>query len=144
MNVKPNPFSYMSIAFVACSVTVGALAFTYQPQATEYTVRISTPNVAPTHFAIQSLSITGTTTGTAVIELDDMFVDVSFDFEAHKDSYGVPGSEFTAIEITNLSVEKIVSQAGDQFSDFTDADDHRNINALIAAYIERNQLVEAV
>ncbi len=38
------------------------------------------------------------------LKLDSFRLNVSFDFEAHPDSYGVPGSEFTAVDITQLTV----------------------------------------
>ncbi|WP_435722163.1 hypothetical protein [Acinetobacter baumannii] len=38
-----------------------------------------------------------------VLKLDSFRLNVSFDFEAHPDSYGVPGSEFTAVDITQLT-----------------------------------------
>lgn len=82
--------------------------------------------------------------GVAVIKLDEFRIQVSFDFEAHPDSYGVPGSDFTAVEITNLAVDQITDANGNPYNDFTDYNDHRNINLLLSGFIEKNKLVEAV
>ena len=144
MNVKTNIFNYATATAVSCSIAVGALAFAYQPEFTGYSTPAPVVNIAPAEFSIQSLAITGTSTGTAVINLDDFTLNVQFTFEAHPDSYGVPGSEYTAVEITSLDAINITTTSGDAFSDFTDANDHYNINQLITAYIEKNQLVEAV
>jgi hypothetical protein len=47
----------------------------------------------------------------------------------------VPGSEFTAVEIINLEIGQI-TDANNNYKDFT-IYDHRNINAQLAAYIEK-------
>lgn len=144
MNVKTNIFNYATATAVSCSIAVGALAFAYQPEFTGYNTPAPVVNIAPAEFSIQALSITGASTGTAVINLDDFILNVQFTFEAHPDSYGVPGSEYTAVEITSLDAINITTTSGDAFSDFTDANDHYSINQLITAYIEKNSLVEVV
>ncbi|AOA58185.1 hypothetical protein [Acinetobacter larvae] len=101
------------------------------------------PTNAPSTYELQSLILTGDNSGTANILLDDFVLNVSFDFEVVPDSYGVPGSEFTAIDVTQLSVNTVTTRDGTEFSDFTDSNDHRNINALIAGYMMKNRLVEA-
>ncbi|VCX11408.1 hypothetical protein BANRA_00014 [Acinetobacter baumannii] len=79
--------------------------------------------------------ITGKDSGVAVIKLDSFRLNVSFDFEAYPDSYGVPGSEFTAVDITQLTVNEITDING---NDFTEFEDIRNINGLLKGFIERN------
>lgn len=143
MNLKALPFNYMSVAVLVGSVTVGALAFSYPALNTESNLSFQIPSPAPVKHSLQSVAITGDNTGTAVIALNDFMLDVQFRFEAHNDDYGVTGHDFTAIEITNLDEIKVTAD-GVEFRDFTTADDHSNINLLIATYIEKNNLVEAV
>lgn len=128
-----------SIAIIA--ITVGVSSCEYQ---TAQSATTFTPNVQPSYYGIMALRITSDTTGEAVINLDNFRVPVSFVFDKHKDSYGVAGSEFTAVEITDLEVGQITDLNGNKYRDFTNFDDHRNINAQLAAYIEKNKLVEAV
>ena len=142
MNLKALSFNYMSIAVLAGSVTAlaaGVATFANQPQSL---TPVFAP--APVHFAVQSLQITGDNTGTAVIALNDMIINVGFDFTAYPDSNGTLGHSSTAIDIEGLSIYQVKSLVGDELADFTTADDHRNINLLIATYIEKNRLVEAV
>lgn len=154
MNTKPNsinpivthrvqPMGFLKVAAVSGLFTVGAIGLTYDQKATEYKPPISAPNVTPSTYSISALKLTSETSGKAVVKLDSFLVLVSFDFESHQDSYGVPGSEFTAVDITNLAVEKITDVNGKDWNDFTDYNDHRNINQMIVGYIERNRLVEA-
>ncbi|OHW28506.1 hypothetical protein BKP51_19675 [Acinetobacter baumannii] len=55
----------------------------------------------------------------------------------------VPGSEFTAVEITQLTVNEITDVNGKSYNDFTEFEDIRNINGLLKGFIERNKLLEA-
>ena len=154
MNVKPhsiNPVATglqrkpFSLIVIAGLFSIGVLSLIQENNAAESNAIAQTVSIAaPTQFAIQSLSITGTNTGTTTIVLDDFILNVQFTFEAHPDSYGIPGSEYTAVEITELKEINITTTSGDAFSDFTDANDHYNINQLITAYIEKNNLVEVV
>lgn len=154
MNTKPNsinpivthrvqPFSFFKIATVSGLLTAGAIGLAYDQKTAEYKPLIIAPNVTPSTYSVSALKLTSETSGKAVIKLDSFLVLVSFDFESHPDSYGVPGSEFTAVDITNLAVEKITDVNGNDWNDFTDYNDHRNINQMIVGYIERNRLVEA-
>lgn len=155
MNTKPNsinpivthrvqPMGFLKVAAVSGLFTVGAIGLTYDQKASEYKPPITAPNVTPSTYSISALKLISETSGKAVVKLDSFLVLVSFDFESHPDSYGVPGSEFTAVDITNLAIEKITDVNGQEWNDFTDYNDHRNINQLIIGYIERNRLVEAV
>lgn len=154
MNTKPNsinpivthrvqPMGFLKVAAVSGLFTVGAIGLTYDQKASEYKPPITAPNVTPSTYSISALKLISETSGKAVVKLDSFLVLVSFDFESHQDSYGVPGSEFTAVDITNLAVEKITDVNGKDWNDFTDYNDHKNINQMIVGYIERNRLVEA-
>jgi hypothetical protein len=154
MNTKPNsinpivthrvqPMGFLKVAAISGLVTVGAVGLTYDQKDTEYMPPAAIPNISPSTYNIDALKLTSNTSGKAVIKIDSFLLKVSFDFESHQDSYGVPGSEFTAIDITNLAIEKITDVNGKDWNDFTDYNDHRNINQMIVGYIERNRLVEA-
>lgn len=118
-------------------LSIGALAFESKQSVPHYEVRVS-----PAETGVQSLKLYSNTAGIAVIKLDEFRIHVDFAFEAHPDSYGVAGSDFTAVEITNLEIVKITDVDGKSYSDFTDYNDHRNINLLLSAFIEKNKLVE--
>jgi len=135
-HVNPNLVG-LSILSVLGAISVGTLAFESKQPTPQYEVR-----VAPVDAGVQSLHLTSDTSGVAAIKLDEFLIYVSFDFEAHPDSYGVPGSDITAIDITNLAIDKITDVDGKSYSDFTDYNDHRNINLLLAGFIEKNKLVE--
>lgn len=98
----------------------------------------------PSYYGVMTLKLTSDITGEAVINLDGFRVPVKFVFDTHPDSYGVPGSEFTAVEIINLEIGQITDANGNNYKDFTIYDDHRNINAQLAAYIEKHKLAEAI
>ncbi|MEJ5137311.1 MULTISPECIES: hypothetical protein [Acinetobacter] len=155
MNTKPHsinpvvthrvqPFSFIKVAAISGLFTVGAIGLTYDQKATEYKPAVVVPNTAPSSYSIQALKVTSDSSGMAVVKLDSFLLKVSFDFESHPDSYGVPGSEFTTVDITNLAIEKITDVNGQEWNDFTDYNDHRMINQIIVGYIERNKLVEAI
>lgn len=146
MNVKTNPFnSFAFVSMAALAISGGSLvACQLQParQAQEH-VSFFTPKTQPSTYGVLTAKITGKRSGVAVIKLDSFRVNVSFDFEAHPDSYGVPGSEFTAVDITQLTVNEITDINGKSYNDFTEHEDIRNINAILKGFIERNKLVEA-
>lgn len=140
---RVQPMGFIKVAAISGLFTVGAIGLTYDQKANEYKPPISAPNVTPSTYSINALKLTSETSGKAVVKLDSFLVLVSFDFESHPDSYGVPGSEFTAVDITNLAIDEIQDINGKECNDFTDYNDHRNINQMIVGYIERNRLVEA-
>lgn len=146
MNVKANPFnSFAFVSMAALAISGGSLVACQLQPATQEQEHVSffTPKTQPSTYGVLTAKITGKHSGVAVIKLDSFRVNVSFDFEAHHDSYGVPGSEFTAVEITQLSVNEITDINGKSYSDFTEFEDIRNINATLKGFIERNKLVEA-
>ncbi|UOH19864.1 hypothetical protein [Acinetobacter sp. NyZ410] len=155
MNTKPNsinpivthrvqPMGFLKVAAISGLVIVGVIGLTYDQKDTEYKPPVAIPNISPSTYNIDALKLTSETSGKAVVKIDSFLLKVSFDFESHQDSYGVPGSEFTAVDITNLAIEKITDANGKDWNDFTDYNDHRNINQVIVNYIERNRMVEAV
>ncbi|WP_224963706.1 hypothetical protein [Acinetobacter guillouiae] len=155
MNTNPNsinpaithrvqPSRFIKVAAISGLFTVGVIGPTYDQKATEYKPAVAVPNTAPSSYSIQALKVTSNSSGLAVVKLDSFLLKVSFDFVSHQDNYGVPGSEFTAIDITNLAIDEIQDINGKEYNDFTDYNDHRNINQIIIGYIERNRLVEAV
>lgn len=155
MNTKPTfiktgvtqrvqPYAFFKIAILSALFTTGAIALTYDQKATEYTPPVPIPNVTSSEYGIQALKLTSYKSGKAVVRLDSFLVQVSFDFETRPDNDGVLGTEFTAVDITNLAVDQIKDVNGKEWNDFTDYNDHRNINQLIVSYIETNKLVEAV
>lgn len=154
MNTKTNPINpivthrvlpmgFIKVAAISGLVIVGVIGLTYDQKDTEYKPPVAIPNISPSTYNIDALKLTSETSGKAVVKIDSFLLKVSFDFESHQDSYGVPGSEFTAVDITNLAIEKITDANGKDWNDFTDYNDHRNINQMIVGYIERNRLVEA-
>ncbi|EPF6351350.1 hypothetical protein M1E69_003171 [Acinetobacter baumannii] len=146
MNVKANSFnSFAFVSMAALAISGGSLvACQLQPAfQTKDAPTLFTPKTQPSSYGVQTAKITGKNSGIAVIKLDGFRVNVSFDFEAHPDSYGIPGSEFTAVDVTQLTINEITDVNGKSYNDFTDYNDHRNINALIKGFIERNKLVEA-
>jgi len=154
MNTKPNsinpivthrvqPFGFIKVAALTGLFATGVIALAYNPASNEHKPPAAIPNVTPSTYSISALKLTSETSGKAVVKIDTFLVLVSFDFDKHPDSYGIPGSEFTAVDITNLAIEKITDMSGKDWNDFTDYNDHRNINQMIIGYIERNKLVEA-
>ncbi|KOR72984.1 hypothetical protein A9949_11805, partial [Acinetobacter baumannii] len=103
MNVKATPFnSFAFVSMAALAISGGSLvACQLQPAfQTKHAPTLFTPKTQPSTYGVLTAKITGKHSGVAVIKLDSFRLNVSFDFEAHPDSYGVPGSEFTAVDIT--------------------------------------------
>ncbi|MFT4020043.1 MAG: hypothetical protein QM666_00835 [Acinetobacter sp.] len=136
---KPLAFTTLT-----AMVFTASIMFACHEQSPASTTISSYANAETTTYSVQALKITGDHTGIATIRLDEFILNVSFDYQAHADSYGVQGSDYTAIEITSLSIENVHSVDGKEFKDFTDHVDHQNINALLSGFIEKNRLVEAV
>ncbi|WP_151732273.1 hypothetical protein [Acinetobacter ursingii] len=103
------------------------------------------PSSKPSEYGVSAIKVDNDkSSGEAVIKLDGFYIYTSFDFTAREENYGVIGSEHEVIEITNLAIDRITSIGGHEYSDFTDRNDHRNINTLIATHIEKNHLVGGV
>lgn len=142
MNKTLTPINSLKVTLGAAVVTIGALAFAYNPDISG--AAPAENKTAPAYTAVAALALTSANTGTAVIRLDGFTLDVSFDFEKVDDSYGVPGSEFTTAEITSLNVDKVLDDSGYPVRDFTDVTDHRSINAMLVAHMLKNRMLEAV
>ena len=145
--VQPKRFLLPKRFFQVCTIsalfTTGIVALAYDQKATEYKPPLASEYI-PSTYAVQTVEITSLSTGYAVIQLDEFTLKFPFIYEAHPSSYGVPGSDFTAVEIKELGQIKVFDEKGNPYYDFTDQLDHRNINNLLIGFIERNRLVEAV
>ncbi|WOE32145.1 MULTISPECIES: hypothetical protein [unclassified Acinetobacter] len=141
MNVNSIPFNPKAMVLTAV-VTFGSLAALAIPEQPVYQPDYSISQ--PTDYGVQTLQVFPNNTGIAVIKVDEFRIQVSFNFDAHPDSYGPIGSDYTAIDITNLAIESITDINGKSYNDFTDHNDHRNINLLLSDFIEKNKLAEAV
>ncbi|MEN3979048.1 hypothetical protein [Acinetobacter sp. CWB-B33] len=133
-----NPFNSFAVTAVAASLTIGAIAFAYSPEQA-----MPQAHITPIYEAVAAMQFNTANSGTAVVRLDGFTLDVSFDFERIDDSYGVPGSEFTNAEITNLSVDKVMDTSGYPIRDFTDFNDHLSINQMLVAHMLQYKLLEA-
>lgn len=141
MNKTLSPFNTIKISLGVAAVTIGVLScgFKTSPQAAQPIVA----NVAPSEYQLLALRMTGDNHGEAIIRLDGFRVTTRFEVEAFPDSYGVPGSEFTAVNVTSLDEVTVSDALGNPYNDFTNHIDHQNFNALIKGYIEKHRLVEA-
>ena len=139
MNKTLSPFNTIKISLGVAAVTIGVLScgFKTAPQAAQPIVA----NVAPSEYQLLALRMTGDNHGEAIIRLDGFRVTTTFEVEAFEDNYGVPGSEFTAVDVTSLDDVQVFDATGKRYNDFTDHIDHRNMNALIKAHIEKHRLV---
>ncbi|MCH7290985.1 hypothetical protein MMP65_05860 [Acinetobacter sp. ANC 3926] len=91
-------------------------------------------------YGVLAVQITSDSTGTAVVNLDGFRVYTSFDFDTFQDRNGQLGGEFTAIDINNLAVDQVFDANGNNYGDFTNADDIRNMISVITAHIEKNKM----
>lgn len=141
MNTKLTPHNSFKVTLFTAALTVSALAFAHLAD-------FGTDQVAPTQniqseYGIVSLKMLDDMRGEAVVNLDGFRLEItSFEVEAHPDDYGVPGSEFTNIEVVELGEIKVFDANGNPYNDFTDHQDHREINSMIAGYIMKHRLVE--
>ena len=140
MNKTLTPINSFKVTLVTSAIAFGALAYAYQP---DFGVSTQTSKqIEPAQTAVAAMHLNSDHSGTAVIRLDGFTLDVSFDFERINDSYGVPGSEFTNADITNLSVDKVMDTSGYPIRDFTDFNDHLTINAMLVAHMLQNKMLE--
>ena len=154
MNAKLNPINpavthrvqpkrFFQVFVASALFTTGVAALVHEPKSTEYKPPLASEYI-PSAYAVQTVEITSLSTGYAVIQLDEFTLKFPFIYEAHPSSHGVPGSDFTTVEIKELGQIKVFDEKGNPYHDFTDQLDHRNINNLLIGFIERNRLVEAV
>lgn len=95
-------------------------------------------------YGVLAVKITSDSTGTAVVNLDGFRVYTSFDFELVAYDNGQLGSNEEAVYIYNFAVDQVFTPNGDNYGDFTNADDIRNMISIITAHIEKNKMVEEV
>lgn len=140
MNTKSNLFNYTTVTLLtACTIATG-MTLACHPATSP--VVPSHYTTAPSVYGVQNIKLTSRDTGIATIQLDDFILKANFQFETQPDSYGVVGSDFTAVNIINLYDIEISDLKGNKYRDFTNYEDHRNINNLIATYVENNKLTE--
>lgn len=101
------------------------------------------PDVRASTYGVTQLSITSQNTGTGLINLDGYLVPLDFEFVSYPSNYGVLGTEYTAVDITNLEIGQILNPNGKKVDDFTNFQDLKNINEALKNFIEVNKLVEA-
>lgn len=145
MNVNAIPFNHIKVTGVTALVLIAGLT------SCEYkTANSSVPSnysyeskqMVASEYELLAAKQTGEHSGEGVIRIDGFKLNVTFDFEGVPDSYGVAGSDFTAAEITNLAIESVTDLNGKPWNDFTNRDDHKNINILLVGYIDRNHWIE--
>lgn len=140
-------FTFGKSMLVSCVFSVVALAFL----AGAYDLVTKPPAIAPaltsaktkSVYGLLAVKITSENTGEAVINLDGFRVYTSFDFDKFQDTNGAPNGEFTGIEITNLAVDQVFDANGNNYNDFTNPDDIRNIITVIKAHVQQNKMVGA-
>ncbi|MDS7927555.1 MULTISPECIES: hypothetical protein [Acinetobacter] len=140
-------FTFGKSMLVSCVFSVATLAFL----AGAYDLVTKPPATAPaltsaktkSVYGLLAVKITSENTGEAVINLDGFRVYTSFDFDKFVDSNGAQGGEFTGIEITNLAVDQVFDANGNNYNDFTNSDDIRNIISVIKAHVQQNKMVGA-
>ncbi|WP_336016565.1 hypothetical protein [Acinetobacter pittii] len=146
MNVNTIPFNHIKVTGVTALVLIAGLTSCEYKSANSSVpsnYSYESKQVVASEYELLGAKQTGEKTGVAVIRIDGFKLNISFDFDGVADSYGVAGSDFTAAEITNLAIESVTDLSGKPWNDFTNRDDHKNINILLVGYIDRNKWLEA-
>lgn len=146
MNAKaiPHKHKVTGITAIAVLVALGSCEYRSANSSVPSNYNYESEQVVASEYQLLAATKTGENSGEALVRIDGFKLKVGFDFQGVKDSYGVAGSDFTAAEITNLAIESVTDLRGKPFNDFTNRDDHRNINTLLVGYIDRNKWVEAI
>ncbi|MDC5167770.1 hypothetical protein NRA36_04135 [Acinetobacter baumannii] len=144
MNVKTFSYKHKvtGVTAIAVLVALGSCEYRTANSSVPSNYSYESEQVVASEYELLAVKKTGENSGEAVIRIDGFKLNVSFDFDGVADSYGVAGSDFTAAEITNLAIESVTDLSGKPFNDFTNRDDHRNINTLLVGYIDRNRWIE--
>ncbi|HAV3448833.1 hypothetical protein GNY86_18620 [Acinetobacter baumannii] len=144
MNVKTfsNKHKVTGVTAIAVLVALGSCEYRTANSSVPSNYSYESEQVVASEYELLAVKKTGEKSGEGVIRIDGFKLNVSFDFDGVADSYGVAGSDFTAAEITNLAIESVTDLSGKPFNDFTNRDDHRNINTLLVGYIDRNRWIE--
>ncbi|RSO39200.1 hypothetical protein [Acinetobacter lactucae] len=144
MNAKaiPHKHKVTGITAIAVLVALGSCEYKTANSSVPSNYNYESEQVVASEYQLLAATKTGENSGEAVVRIDGFKLKVGFDFQGVKDSYGVAGSDFTTAEITNLAIESVTDLSGKPFNDFTNRDDHRNINTLLIGYIDRNRWIE--
>ena len=85
MNKTLTPINSLKVTLGAAVVTIGALAFAYNPD-----IGGTAPaenKTVPAYTAVAAMALSSASTGTAVIRLDGFTLDVSFEFEKFEEKH---------------------------------------------------------
>ncbi|WP_238826520.1 hypothetical protein [Acinetobacter baumannii] len=145
MNAKaiPHKHKVTGVTAIAVLVALGSCEYRSANSSVPSNYSYESKQVVASEYELLAVKKTGEKSGEGVIRIDGFKLNVSFDFDGVADSYGVAGSDFTTAEITNLAIDSVTDLSGKSFNDFTNHDDHKNINILLAGYIDRNNWLEA-
>lgn len=99
------------------------------------------PDIRSSSYSVVKLSITSKNTGIGSVNLDGYLVPVDFKFDT-QEYLDESGSSHLSVEITRLDIGQIIASNGNKPSDFTNYQDHVQINEAIKNFIEINNLVE--
>lgn len=145
MNTKsiPHKHKVTGVTAIAVLVALGSCEYRSANSSVPSNYSYESKQVIASEYELLTAKKTGDHSGEGVIRIDGFKLNVSFDFDGVADSYGVTGSDFTAAEITNLAIESVTDLSGKPWNDFTNRDDHKNINILLVGYIDRSKWLEA-
>ena len=143
VNAIPHKHKVTGVTAIAVLVALGSCEYQSANSSVPSNYPYESKQMVASEYELLGAKQTSENTGVAVIRIDGFKLNVSFDFDGVSDSYGVAGSDFTAAEITNLSIESVTDLSGKPWNDFTNRDDHKNINILLVGYIDRNKWLEA-
>lgn len=136
--IRKSLLKNCTAAAIGVGVLTGAYALVTKP--VEVAPSYNYANTQST-YGVLAVQITSESTGQAVINLDGFRVHASFDFELIADDNGQLGSDDEAVYIYNFAVDQVFTPNGDNYGDFTNADDIRNMISIITAHIEKNKMV---
>lgn len=144
MNVNTIPHKHITgVTAIAVLVALGSCEYRTANSGIPSNYSYESKQMVASEYELLAAKKTSEHSGEGIIRIDGFKLNVSFDFDGVADSYGVAGSDFTAAEITNLAIESVTDLSGKPFNDFTNRDDHKNINILLVGYIDRNKWLEA-
>ncbi|MCU4582906.1 hypothetical protein KTJ32_18070 [Acinetobacter gyllenbergii] len=148
ISINSNPPVHMGKVVLASlltgSIGIGCLTAAYALVTKPVESPIYSYGNTHSDYGVLVVKITSDSTGTAVVNLDGFRVYTSFDFDSFQDTNGQLGGDFTAIDIKNLAVDQVFDANGNNYGDFTNADDIRNMISIITAHIQKNKMVEGV
>ncbi|WP_407581012.1 hypothetical protein [Acinetobacter pittii] len=144
MNAKAisHKHKVTGITAIAVLVALGSCEYKTANSSVPSNYKYESEQVVASEYQLLAATKTGENSGEGVIRIDGFKLNVTFDYEGVPDSYGVTGSDFTTAEISNLAIESVTDLRGKPFNDFTNRDDHKNINTLLVGYIDRNRWIE--